>query len=73
MNSSLVFVLLLVAIVMTAGVMREHIKQSRKKPEINDELEDTLAKIERLEERIQVLERIITENRFDLKSEIDSL
>jgi hypothetical protein len=43
------------------------------KPEANEELEDTLAKIELLEERIQVLERIITENRFDLKNEIDSL
>jgi len=43
------------------------------KPEVNEELEDTLAKIELLEERIQVLERIITENRFDLKKEIDSL
>jgi hypothetical protein len=42
-------------------------------PESNEELEETLAKIEILEERIQVLERIITENRFDLKKEIDSL
>jgi len=73
MNSSLVFVLLLVSIVMCASVMREFIKQRKKEPEANEELEDTLAKIALLEERIQVLERIITENRFDLKSEIDSL
>ena len=37
------------------------------------ELEETLAHIERLEERIRVLERIVTENKFDLGSEIDKL
>jgi len=73
MNGSLIFVLMLVSIVMCASVMKEYIKQRKKKPEANEELEDTLTKIELLEERIQVLERIITENRFDLKSEIDSL
>ena len=73
MNNSLVFVLLLVAIVMTANVLRVYLKQRQKVPETSEELEDTLAKIDLLEERIEVLERIITENRFDLKKEIDSL
>ena len=73
MNSSLVFVLLIVCIVMCANVARTYIKQRKMKPEDNEELEETVAKIELLEERIQVLERIITENRFDLKKEIDSL
>ncbi len=73
MNSSLVFVLLIVGMVMCANVVQTYIKQRKKEPEANEELEETLAKIEILEERIQVLERIITENRFDLKKEIDSL
>ena len=73
MNSSLVFVLLLVCIVMCANVVQTYIKQRKKEPEANEELEETLAKIELLEERIEVLERIITENRFDLKTEIDAL
>ncbi len=73
MNSSLVFVLLIVCMVMCANVARTYIKQRKMKPEDNEELEETVAKIELLEERIQVLERIITENRFDLKKEIDSL
>ena len=73
MNSSLVFVLLLVGIVMTTGVMRTYLQQRHREPENNQELEETLAKIDLLEERIRVLERIITENRFDLKKEIDSL
>lgn len=73
MNSSLVFVLLLVGIVMTANVITTWLKQRKKEPDSNEELEETLSKIDLLEERIRVLERIITENRFDLKKEIDSL
>ncbi len=73
MNNSLVFVLLVVAIVMTANVFRTYINRRQRQPETNEELEETLTKIELLEERIEVLERIITENRFDLKKEIDDL
>lgn len=73
MNSSLIFVLLLVTIVMCANVIQTWLKQKKLKPEDNEELGDTLAKIDKLEERVKVLERIITENRFDLKHEIDSL
>jgi len=71
MNSSLVFVLLLVGIVMTANVITTYLKQRKKEPENDQELEETLAKIDMLEERIRVLERIVTEHRFDLKKEID--
>ena len=73
MNSSLVFVLLLVGIVLCANIVQTYLKQRKKEPEADEELEETLVKIELLEERIKVLERIITENRFDLKKEIDSL
>ncbi len=73
MNSSLVFVLLIVAMGMCTSIIQTYLKQKKKLPEANEELEETLAKIDLLEERIQVLERIITENRFDLKKEIDSL
>lgn len=73
MNSSLIFVLLLVAIVMCANIIQTWIKQRKTAPEGNAELEETLAKIDVLEDRIRVLERIVTENRFDLKREIESL
>ena len=73
MNGSLVFVLCLVAIVMFANVVRAAIKHRKHEPQDNQGLERTMAKIDVLEERIQVLERIITENKFDLKKEIDSL
>lgn len=73
MNGSLIFVIWIVTVVMIANVLRTWIKQKHVKPETNGEFEETIAKIDLLEERIKVLERIITENRFDLKSEIDSL
>jgi len=73
MNSSLIFVLMLVTIVMVTGIVRTWLQQRNSDPERNAELEQTLAKINQLEERIKVLERIITENRFDLKKEIDML
>ncbi len=73
MNSTLVFVLLLVAIVMCGNICTTYVKQRKKEPENGRELEETLDKIDLLEERIRVLERIITENRYDLKREIDSL
>jgi hypothetical protein len=73
MNNSFIFVLLIIAIVMTSQVAKAYIKQRGKKPEVNPELEETLAKIDILEDRIQVLERIITESKYDLKKEIDNL
>jgi hypothetical protein len=73
MNSTFVFVIIIVAMAMCANVIQSWLKHKKRTPENNQELEDTLGKIDRLEERIQVLERIITENRFDLRKEIDSL
>ena len=73
MNGSLIFVLLLVSVVMCARIIETWIKQRNTEPSKIEELEETLSKIDVLEERIKVLERIITENRFDLKREIDSL
>ena len=73
MNNTLFFVVCIVAIVMIANVIQAYLKNRYKKPEVDTELEGTLAKIDVLEERIQVLERIVTEHRFDLKKEIDQL
>jgi len=73
MNSTLVFVIIIVAMAMCANIIQTWLKQKKRAPEKDQELEETLGKIDRLEERIQVLERIITENRFDLRNEIDSL
>lgn len=73
MNGSLIFVLMLVSIVMVSQIIKTWLEQRDKPPKGQEELDNTLEKMEQLEERIRVLERIITENRFDLRKEIDSL
>ena len=73
MNSSLFFVVCIVAIVFTAQTIQKYLKMKNENKEDDPELEETLAHIERLEERIKVLERIVTENKFDLGREIDRL
>lgn len=73
MNSSLIFVVCIVAIVFTAQTIQKYLKMQHEKQKNDPELEETLGHIERLEERIKVLERIVTENKFDLGREIDRL
>ncbi len=73
MNSTLVSVLILVCIVLCAELIKTWMKQKQAQPEQDSDLEDALSNIDKLEERIRVLERIITENKFDLRKEIDSL
>lgn len=73
MNSSLFFVVCIVAIVFTAQTIQKYLKMTNEKKEDDPGLEESLAHIDRLEERIKVLERIVTENRFDLGTEIDKL
>jgi len=71
--NTLFYVVCIVAIVFTADTIQKYLKVKEKKKEKDPELEETLVHIERLEERIRVLERIVTENKFDLGREIDEL
>jgi len=74
MNSNLVIMIIsIVGIVMCANVLKAYFERRERQPEPDEDLEESLAKIDQLEERIRVLERIITEKRYDLKKEIDSL
>lgn len=73
MNGVFTFVFLVVLVVMLASVARSWIEQRSKGARSEEEVADTLEKIEQLEERIRVLERIVTENRVDLRQEIDRL
>ncbi len=71
--NTLFYVVCIVAIVFTADTIQKYLKMKNKEKENDPELEETLAHIERLEERIRVLERIVTENKYDLGREIDKL
>ena len=67
-------VVTIVAIVFTAQTIQQYLKMKTAEKKAEDpELEETLLHIERLEERIKVLERIVTENKYDLSKEINNL
>jgi hypothetical protein len=59
--------------VCTAGIIKEYLKTRAKKEERGADANETLAEMEVLEERVRVLERIVTESKIDLRREIDKL
>lgn len=71
--SSYVFVLTIIAIGCATAVAREWIKARQARDEESDDLDNAAAQIDALEERIRVLERIVTEKKYDLKKEIERL
>ena len=71
--NTLFYVVCIVAIVFTADTIQKYLKMKNRDKASDPELEETLAHIEKLEERIRVLERIVTEHKFDLRDEIDNL
>lgn len=72
--NTLFYVVCIVAIVFTADTIQKYLKLKNAEKDAQDpELEEALAQIERLEERIRVLERIVTESKHDLSREISEL
>lgn len=67
------FILLVVTVSLVAGLIKTHLEQRNGRRHLGQDLEQTLAKLDALEERIRVLERIVTERPVDLKQQIDSL
>ena len=71
----LVFEMVAVIVVasLVAGLVREWIK-TKQTPDVDlKPVETRIVRLETLEERIRVLEAIVTDKGYDLKSEIDSL
>ena len=71
--STMFYVVCIVAVVFAADSYQKYLKMQHEKKKHDPELEESLAKIDRLEERIRVLERIVTESKPDLGREIDNL
>ncbi len=71
--STMFYVVCIVAVVFAADSYQKYLKMRHEKQKNDPELEESLAKIDRLEERIRVLERIVTESKTDLGREIDNL
>lgn len=72
--SNLFWVVCIVAIVMTAETIKKiyEVRHASKEEEVEKD-SDELARLDQLEERIRVLERIVTEDKHDLRREINRL
>jgi len=71
--NTMFYVVCIVAIVLAANTVQQYLKLRHRKEEKHVVAEETQAQLDKLEERIQVLERIVTENKFDLRQEINKL
>jgi len=73
MSGNLIFVVLIVAIVMTANTIQKMYKVRHEENQSDEKTDEELARLDQLEERIRVLERIVTEDKHDLRREINRL
>ena len=66
---------IIVAFFCIASIFDSFFKNRNKKPDqvLEKRLDKKLLEIEALQNRVEVLERIVTDRRFNLKREIDSL
>lgn len=71
--STLFYVVLIVAVVMTADTIQKFLKMRHEQRTNDEKTDDELERLTQLEERIRVLERIVTEDKHDLRREINSL
>ncbi len=73
-STAIVFVVLIACVTgVVCHYITENAKKERKAGSQTTGLDETLAQLDAIEERVRVLERIVTENKFDLKQEIDRL
>lgn len=71
--NTLFYVVCIVAVVMTATTIQK-IARLRLEKNASDEMTDAeTERLDQLEERIRVLERIVTEDKHDLRREINRL
>ncbi|HLT91343.1 MAG TPA: hypothetical protein VKZ85_10385 [Woeseiaceae bacterium] len=66
-------VFLIVTVALCAGVVRTWLEQRKGRTETSEELDEMMKRLDALQERVEVLERIVTDSRVNLKQTIDSL
>lgn len=71
--NTMFYVLCIVAVVLAANTVQQYLKLRHREEDRDTVAEDTQAQLDALEERIRVLERIVTENKFDLREKINRL
>lgn len=67
------FVLAIVSIVFAAGIINNYIKTRAHKSDSEEQATIFLDKLNVLEERIKVLERIVTDRNYDLRDKFKDL
>lgn len=73
MMNTLFYVVCIVAIVMTATTIQKIYTMRHEKNASDEKSDDEQARLDQLEDRIRVLERIVTEEKKDLRREISNL
>lgn len=71
--STLFYVVLIVAVVVTADTIQKIYKMRHEQKRDDSGADEELERLSQLEERIRVLERIVTEDKHDLRREINRL
>ena len=71
--NTFVFVVTIVAIVCIADTIQKIYKARAVKQESDVDSDEAMARLDQIEERIRVLERIVTEDKYELRREINSL
>lgn len=71
--NTLFYVVCIVAIVMTATTIQKIYTMRHAKNEGDEKSEAEMARLDQLEDRIRVLERIVTEDKHDLRQKINKL
>lgn len=66
-------VTIITVVAILSGLIREWIKRNQTPPVDLSSIEKRLDQLEAMQERIVVLEAIVTDKGYDLKKEIDSL
>ncbi|MDZ7686335.1 MAG: hypothetical protein U5O39_16165 [Gammaproteobacteria bacterium] len=71
-----VFTMVVIVVIVgcVTGVISDYLKNKHKYASKNtEELDDALDRIDDLEERIRVLEKVVTDDKYELNREIDRL
>lgn len=71
--NTLFYVVCIVAVVMTATTIQKIARLRLEKDASDEKTDDETERLDQLEERIRVLERIVTEDKHDLRNEINRL
>ena len=66
------FVIVIVVVGCAAGVLKDYLKNQRELAS-GEGKEDLLEELDRLRERVEVLEAIVTDEKYRLQKEIDQL